>query len=222
MRNKLILLLIVLIFVILILSAMVLYDRLGSSMDPGLVITAPQEEAVPPSEAEPPAEDPESAEPPAEDPESAEPPAEETEQENPPAPDFTVTDADGNAVSLSDFLGKPVILNFWASWCGPCKMEMPDFDEAFAEYGDRIHFVMVNLTDGYQETADTAKAFLETTDYTFPVYFDTAQEGAIRYGVSAVPVTYFLDAEGYFVAMGQGMLTAESLQRGIDLLLPEE
>ena len=212
MRNKLILLLIVLIFVILILSAMVLYDRLGSSMDPGLVITAPQEEAVPPSEAEPPAEDPE----------SAEPPAEETEQENPPAPDFTVTDADGNAVSLSDFLGKPVILNFWASWCGPCKMEMPDFDEAFAEYGDRIHFVMVNLTDGYQETADTAKAFLETTDYTFPVYFDTAQEGAIRYGVSAVPVTYFLDAEGYFVAMGQGMLTAEALQKGIALLLPEE
>ena len=212
MRNKLILLLIVLIFVILILAAMVLYDRLGSSMDPGLVITAPQEEAIPPTEAEPPAEDPE----------SAEPPAEETEQENPPAPDFTVTDADGNAVSLSDFLGKPVILNFWASWCGPCKMEMPDFDEAFAEYGDRIHFVMVNLTDGYQETVDTAKAFLETTDYTFPVYFDTAQEGAIRYGVSAVPVTYFIDAEGYFVAMGQGMLTAESLQRGIDLLLPEK
>ena len=205
MRNKLILLLVVLIFVILILAAMVLYDRLGSTMEPGLVVTEPEPEETP-----------------AENTENEEPPAEETEEKKTPAPDFTVTDAAGNEVSLSDFLGKPVILNFWASWCGPCKLEMPDFDEACKEYGDRIHFVMVNLTDGYQETVDTATAFLETKDYTFPVYFDTAQEGAIRYGVSAVPVTYFIDAEGNFVAMGQGMLTAEALQKGIDLLLPEE
>ena len=71
------------------------------------------------------------------------------------APDFTAVDADGNEVSLSDFLGKPVVLNFWASWCGPCKSEMPEFDEAYLQQGEEIQFLMVNMTDGAQETADT-------------------------------------------------------------------
>ena len=63
------------------------------------------------------------------------------------APDFTVVDIDGNEHKLSEFEGKPVVLNFWASWCGPCKSEMPDFDEAYKKYKDEIHFLMVNLTD---------------------------------------------------------------------------
>ena len=135
------------------------------------------------------------------------------------APDFTVYDQDGNAHSLSEFRGKPVILNFWASWCGPCKMEMPDFDEKYGEYGDQVHFVMVNLTDGSQETVETASAFIAAEGYSFPVYFDTERSGAIAYGVSAVPVTYFIDEEGYFVTYQPGMLSAEALQKGIDLLI---
>ena len=135
------------------------------------------------------------------------------------APDFTVYDKEGNAHSLSEFRGKPVVLNFWASWCGPCKMEMPDFDEKYGEYGDQVHFVMVNLTDGSQETVETASAFIAAEGYSFPVYFDTQSSGAIAYGVSAVPVTYFIDADGNFVAWQQGVLTAEALQKGIDLLI---
>lgn len=135
------------------------------------------------------------------------------------APDFALYDAQGGKFHLSDFRGKPVILNFWASWCGPCKMEMPDFQEKFQEYGETIQFLMVNLTDGAQETVQTAAAFVEKQGYTFPVYFDTAMEGAMAYGVTGVPVTYFLDAEGHFVAWQQGMLTADTLQKGIDLLL---
>ena len=147
---------------------------------------------------------------------TAEEGAEETKEA---APDFTVYDIDGNAHKLSDFRGKPVVLNFWASWCGPCQMEMPDFDEKYQAYGDQIHFLMVNLTDGFQETVETASSFITEQGYSFPVYFDTEQSGAIAYGVNAVPVTYFIDAEGNFVAWQQGMLTAETLQVGIDMLL---
>ena len=134
------------------------------------------------------------------------------------APDFTVYDAEGNPHKLSAFRGKPVVLNFWASWCGPCKSEMPDFDASYAQYGDDIHFLMVNLTDGYQETLETASAYISGQGYQFPVYYDTAMDAASAYGVSAVPVTYFIDADGNLVAVGQGALSAEELNRGIAML----
>jgi len=202
MKNKLILILVVLIFIILMLVAWILYERLGANSAPQLMET---EQTIP--EQEEPAA------------------AETTEQADTPeypAPDFTVTDKDGNEIRLSDFLGTPVVLNFWASWCGPCKSEMPDFDTAFQEYGDSITFLMVNLTDGYQETVETASAFLEQTDYTFPVYFDTALDAASTYAVSAVPVTYFIDSNGNIIAKGQGALTMESIQQGIAMILPAE
>lgn len=143
---------------------------------------------------------------------------EPTQQTTSLAPDFTLEDMEGNSRTLSEFVGKPVILNFWASWCGPCKMEMPEFQKAYEKYGEDIHFLMVNLTGG-RETLETAKAFLAETDYTFPVYFDTQLQGTQYYNVASVPVTYFIDAEGYFVAWGQGALSEEMLQQGIDMLL---
>ena len=135
------------------------------------------------------------------------------------APDFTVYDLEGNAHKLSDFRGKPVIVNFWASWCGPCKSEMPDFQAKFEEYGEDIQFLMVNLTDGSQETVESAQGFVDGQVYTFPVYFDTDYSGAMAYTVSAVPATYFIDEAGNLVAYGKGALTGETLQRGIDMLL---
>ena len=146
-------------------------------------------------------------------------PTAETEAQGSLAPDFTVYDIDGNPHKLSDFRGKPVILNFWASWCGPCVSEMPEFQKFYDSFGEKIHFVLVNLTDGHQETVASASEFLTKQGYTMPVYYDTDIDAAMQYGVSAVPVSYFIDAEGYFVAWAQGALSEDMLQQGVDLLL---
>ena len=135
------------------------------------------------------------------------------------APDFTVYDREGNTVRLSDFLGKPVVLNFWASWCGPCKSEMPDFEEIYKEYKEDIHFVMINLTDGDRETMDTATKFLDNSGYTFPVYYDKDYDASYTYQVYGIPVTYFINAKGHLIAQGSSALDAETIKQGIDMIL---
>ena len=193
------------VFVLLLVGAAVLYNTLGDQFRPDSLATAPSQ--TDPIESTLPSED------------TSE--TETTEAPDYSAPDFTVEDREGNKVKLSDFEGKPTILNFWASWCGPCKMEMPDFEEAYLEYGDRIHFVLVNLTDGSQETVESAAGYIDSQGYTFPIYFDTTYSAAMAYGVSGVPVTYFIDAEGNLVAWGQGALNAQALAQGIGMILPE-
>ncbi len=183
----------VLLFAVLITGAYVLYNTLSAGMEPqSLATMAPEASGT-----------------------------DSTEASKTAAPDFTVYDFDGNAHKLSDFRGKPVILNFWASWCGPCKSEMPEFQSFYDTYGETIHFLVVNLTDGYQETRESASAYIAEQGYTFPVYYDTDVDAAMAYGVNAVPVTYFIDAEGYFVAAAQGALDAGRFQQGVDMLLGE-
>ncbi len=186
----------VLAFAVVLLGARTLYGSLSARMEaPGLATQA-TEQAV-----------------------SDETGTGETGKPRQTAPDFTVYDLEGNPHKLSDYRGKPVILNFWASWCGPCKSEMPEFQEFYDAHGEAIHFLLVNLTDGYQETVDSASGFLADQGYTFPVYYDTDMDAAMVYGVSAVPVTYFLDAQGCFVAWAQGALSESMLQQGVDMLL---
>ncbi|MCR5825329.1 MAG: TlpA family protein disulfide reductase [Oscillospiraceae bacterium] len=137
------------------------------------------------------------------------------------APDFTVYDAAGNAVRLSDFFGTPIVLNFWASWCGPCRSEMSDFHEKYLELDGAVQFLMINMTDGASETVETASAFIAEQGYTFPVFYDTSAEAGAAYGAYALPTTYFIDANGYAVAMATGAIDAETLQRGIDVITPQ-
>ena len=181
----------VLVFAVLIVGAYVLYNQLSGQVQLDALATQP----------------------------AATESGSEEEEERSAAPDFTVYDGEGNAYKLSDFRGKPVILNFWASWCGPCKSEMPDFEEAYKTYGEQIHFLKVNLTDNSQETVASASEFIAGQGYTFPVYYDTDMNAAYAYSVYAVPVTYFIDENGSMVTYGQGALSAANLQKGIDMLL---
>ena len=112
------------------------------------------------------------------------------------APDVTVYDYDDEAaVKLSDKFGKPIILNFWASWCGPCKMEMPAFQSMYEKYGDKVEFMMVNLTGG-RETVEAVKDLVELSGFTFPVYFDKDGDAAVTYGLNSIPRTVFINSDG--------------------------
>lgn len=147
--------------------------------------------------------------------------ADAEEAEPIPAPDFTVYDADGNQVHLSDYLGKPVVVNFWASWCGPCQLEMPDFQETYLELGEEVQFLMINMTGG-RETLENAQAFIAEQGYTFPVFFDQDADAARTYGAYSLPTTYFIDAEGNAVAQATGAIDRETLQTGIDMIYSPE
>lgn len=150
-------------------------------------------------------------------------PAQTVNPENlPDAPDFTMEDADGNLVKLSDFLGeKPVIVNFWASWCPPCKGELPDFETAYQTYGDRVQFLMVDLADGAQETKAAAQAFIQNEGFTFPVYFDTMGQAVAGYSIYSIPVTVAITADGKLLQSQTGALSAPALESIIAALLSD-
>ncbi len=141
---------------------------------------------------------------------------EPTETKAPTAPDFTVYDKDGKAVKLSDFFGKPIVLNFWSSNCPPCRAEMPDFQKVYLELGDEIQFLMVNMTDGYWDTVTTASNFIKQNGYTFPILYDKTSEAAYTYYISSIPTTIFIDAEGDIFVGVSGMLSEEKLRMYIE------
>ena len=133
------------------------------------------------------------------------------------APDFTVLNENGEEVKLSDYFGKPIVLNFWATWCYYCKEEMPDFNKAYKENPD-VQFLMINATDGVRETVDIAKAYLDEQGFEFPILYDTKQEAVYSYYVTGYPATYFIDADGKLVTYANGMLSYENLIKGIGFI----
>jgi len=135
------------------------------------------------------------------------------------APDFTMLDAYGNEVQLSDFFGKPIVLNFWTTWCPSCIREMPYFSNLHQNYSDYIHILKVNLLDGNRETRETVDRFMYENGLDFPLFFDTTGEGSGTYGVRSIPVTFFICADGYPIARIHGAVNENSLQQGLDAIV---
>ena len=136
-----------------------------------------------------------------------------------PAADFTVYTKDGTAVNLSDFYGKPIVVNFWATWCGPCKIELPAFDTLYQQYKDQVHFLMVNLTDGVDETVESVSDFVTKNNYTFPVYYDTDMDAALTYYITSVPRTLFIDNDGTIAYGYMGAMSEDTLETYIQEIL---
>ena len=138
------------------------------------------------------------------------------------APEFTMADTEGQTLTLADFRGKPVLLNFWASWCGPCASEMPAIQSAYEQYGDQIQFVAVNMTGMGGETETSALSLIQQNNYTFPVYFDVDSSAAVAFGVTSIPQTYLIDAEGNIIGGLRGAMSDNVLAEGIQMLLGNE
>lgn len=136
-------------------------------------------------------------------------------EETTKAIDFTVLNKNKERVKLSDFYGKPIVANFWATWCGPCKYELPEFDEAYKKYNEQVEFMMVNLTDGYSETVENVEKFVKDNKYEFPLYFDTEYSAANAYNIYSIPQTLFIDKEGNISTLYIGMMNKETLEKYI-------
>jgi peroxiredoxin len=126
-----------------------------------------------------------------------------------PAPDFTLTNLDGEKVKLSDLKGQVVMINFWASWCGPCRQEMPLLNDIYAGY-KKAGFVLLGVN--LDESADDAKSFLKKTPVNFPVLLDSQGKVADLYKNQAMPSSYFVDRKGNLVHLHQGYKPGEEAE----------
>lgn len=132
------------------------------------------------------------------------------------AVDFTVYDEDGNEVKLSDYKGTPLVLNYWASWCGPCQSEMPLFKEANNKYGDNVKILMINMTDGQRETVESAKKYMVDNGYDMLTLYDTDLDFANKYNVASIPRTVFIDKDGFITMERFGIVNEEFLDAMIE------
>lgn len=133
------------------------------------------------------------------------------------APDFTLYDENGNQVTLADFEGKPIVLNFWTSWCIYCKEEMPHFNRAYKDYPD-VQFLMVNVACDTGETPEAAKALIKDNGYEFPVVYDTTGDASNDYMVYGYPKTVVIDKEGN-AHHYNGAMSYERLREAIESVL---
>ncbi|MDD1503951.1 MULTISPECIES: redoxin domain-containing protein [unclassified Lysinibacillus] len=142
-------------------------------------------------------------------------------------PDFTLTSLDGKNVTLSELRGKKVVLNFWATWCPPCKAEMPHMQNYYEQYAkkDNVEIIAVNLTSEERDVTADAKidsvmTFRDSFDLTFPILLDQDPKNSIgiAYQILTIPTTYFIDSNGYIQRAIKGPMNVEMLKKYVDAL----
>ncbi|MGE7999130.1 peroxiredoxin family protein [Lysinibacillus sp. NPDC093190] len=140
-------------------------------------------------------------------------------------PDFTLTGLDGKDVTLSELRGKKVVLNFWATWCPPCKAEMPHMQNYYEQSAkkDNVEIIAVNLTQAERDVTDDAKVdsvmtFRDSFNLTFPILLDPKNSAGLAYQILTIPTTYFIDSNGYIRRAIKGPMNAEMLKNYVDAL----
>lgn len=126
------------------------------------------------------------------------------------APDFTLEDLNGQKATLRDFRGKPVLLNLWATWCPPCRHEIPELQEFHRRYGEQIALVGIN----WGEDADTVKEFLARFGVSYLNLLDQRGTTFVLYGLTGIPESFFIDPDGYIRGAWIGPLTVEQIVKG--------
>lgn len=132
------------------------------------------------------------------------------------APDFELISLDNEAVSLSDYRGQVVLVNFWATWCPPCRAELPDLVGYYHDHATE-GFILLGINE--QESAQQATAFLNSQGLDFPVLLDETGSVMGSYGVSAMPSSFLIDKSGQIVQMWTGMINRQTLEEAITPLL---
>jgi cytochrome c biogenesis protein CcmG, thiol:disulfide interchange protein DsbE len=138
------------------------------------------------------------------------------------APDFTLDTSDGGQLTLSDLRGHPVVLNLWASWCLPCRAEMPSIEKAYQRYKD-AGLIVIGLNMTSQDSELDAKAFVQELGLTFPIVLDRDGSVQSRYRLLGLPSTYFIDQSGIIrsVVVG-GPMSEATIQSNVEDLLQEK
>ena len=142
-----------------------------------------------------------------------------------PLADLELTDQFGNTHTLSDYKGKVIFLNFWATWCGPCRNELPDIQKLYEEYsaqGEDAEVVILGIAGpgiGQEGSAKEIAGFMEENGYTYPVLMDESGEMFTQYGISAFPTTFMIDKEGNVYGYVPGQMTEDIMRSIIDQTL---
>ena len=135
-----------------------------------------------------------------------------------PVPDFVLATVDGEAVRLSDFRGKTLVLNFWATWCPPCRAEMPDFQALFEEREGAGDLVILAVDKIDEDSPGAVRNFIDEFGLTFPVVLDTdGADVTQRFDVRGLPATFFIDRDGVLRGRNFGPVFGELLEEGVAL-----
>ena len=129
-----------------------------------------------------------------------------------PAPDFTLVDLDGNQVSLSDFRGETVFINFWATWCAPCRAEMPEMEAVYQEYKDKG---LVVIGVDIRETKEQVLQYIQEGGYSWIFVLDATGEVTTNYRVTGIPTSFFIDREGIIQAVNVGAMTKRAMETNL-------
>ncbi len=128
-------------------------------------------------------------------------------------------DVNGNEVRLSDFKGKPTVINFWASWCVPCQYEFNDFQQSYETYGEDVQFLMIDLIGVRNETEEIGKKYISENEYTFPTYYDSNSEVFYSMLIKQIPTTFFVNSDGLILNKEIGLMSQETLEENLKLLI---